>query len=209
MRWAIVCVVLMMAVLVPFWFFGEAFTAFGDYVTRGSLPARVMIPVVVTLLALDVFLPVPSSIVSVGAGALLGFWRGTLIVWLGMTAGCLLGYAVGARMARLARRFIGDAELQRAGQLLDRHGIWALAACRSVPVLAEASVVFSGLARTRLRPFLLIASLSNLAIAAAYSAVGHYALQVDSFLLAFLGAMTLPALGLFMASRLRLSSRTT
>lgn len=209
MRWAIVCVVLVTAVVVPFLFFGEAFTAFVEWLTRGTLPARVLIPLVIALLALDVFLPVPSSLVSAGAGALMGFWGGTLIVWLGMTAGCILGYAVGARMARLARRFIGDADLQRAGQLLDRHGIWALAACRAVPVLAEASVVFSGLARTRLRPFLLISSLSNLAIAAAYSAVGHYALQVDSFLLAFLGALTLPALGMFVASRLRLSSRTT
>ncbi len=209
MRWAIVGVILMTAVLVPFWFFGETFTAFGEYLTRGTLPARVAIPLVVALLALDVFLPVPSSLVSVGAGALLGFWRGTLIVWLGMTAGCVLGYAVGARIAGLARRFVGDADLQRAGQMLDRHGIWALAACRAVPVLAEASVVFSGLARIRLRPFLLISSLSNLAIAAAYAAVGHYALRVDSFLLAFLGAMTLPALGMFMASRLRFSSRTS
>ncbi len=209
MRWAIVCVVLVAAVLGPFLLFGQAFTAFGEYLTRGTLPAGVVVPLVIALLALDVFLPVPSSLVSVGAGALMGFWRGTLIIWLGMSAGCALGYVVGARLARVARRFVGESDLARAGQLLDRHGIWALAACRAVPVLAEASVVFAGLARTRLRPFLLISCLSNLAIAAAYAAVGHYALQVDSFLLAFAGAMTLPALGLFMASRLRLSSRTT
>ena len=209
MRWAIVFTVLVATVLVPFLLFGGAFTTFGEWLTRGTLPARVLVPAVIALLALDVFLPVPSSLVSAGAGALLGFWGGTLTIWLGMTAGCIVGYAVGARMARRARQFIGEADLRRAGQLLDRHGIWALAACRAVPVLAEASVVFSGLARTRLRPFLLISSLSNLAFAATYAAVGHYALQVDSFLLAFLGAMTLPALGMFVASRLLLSSRTT
>jgi uncharacterized membrane protein YdjX (TVP38/TMEM64 family) len=209
MRIAIIGAVLVAAVLVPFLLFGEAFTAFGDYLTRGGLPARVVVPVVIALLALDVFLPVPSSLVSVGAGALLGFFRGTLIVWLGMTAGCMLGYAVGARLAGLARRFIGETDLKRASQLLDRHGVWAVAACRAVPVLAEASVVFCGLARTRLRTFLLMSSLSNLAVAAVYAAVGHYALQVDSFLLAFAGAMTLPALGMFLAGRLRLSTRTT
>ena len=208
MRWAIVGAVLVAAVLVPFLLFGGAFTAFGEWLTRGTLPTRVMVPAVIALLALDVFLPVPSSLVSAGAGALMGFWGGTLTIWLGMTAGCIVGYAVGARMTGRARHFIGEADLQRAAQLLDRHGIWALAACRAVPVLAEASVVFSGLARTRLRPFLLISSFSNLAIAATYSAVGHYALQVDSFLLAFLGAVTLPALGMFVASRLLVSSRT-
>jgi uncharacterized membrane protein YdjX (TVP38/TMEM64 family) len=209
MRWVIVFTVLVTAILVPFLLFGGTFTVFGEWLTRGTLPARVVVPAVIALLALDVFLPVPSSLVSAGAGALMGFWGGTLTIWLGMTAGCILGYAVGARMARRARQFIGDADLQRAAQLLDRHGIWALAACRAVPVLAEASVVFSGLTRTRLRPFLLISSLSNLAIAATYAAVGHYALQVDSFLLAFLGALTLPALGMFVASRLLISSRTT
>jgi uncharacterized membrane protein YdjX (TVP38/TMEM64 family) len=209
MRWAIVCAVLVTAILVPFLLFGGAFTALGEGLTRGSLPLRVLVPAIIALLALDVFLPVPSSLVSAGAGALMGFWGGTLTIWLGMTAGCIVGYATGARMADRARQFIGEADLRRAAQLLDRHGVWALAACRAVPVLAEASVVFSGLARTRLRPFLLISSLSNLAIAATYSAVGHYALQVDSFLLAFLGALTLPALGMFVASRLLLSSRTT
>jgi uncharacterized membrane protein YdjX (TVP38/TMEM64 family) len=209
MRWVIVCAVLVTAVLVPFLLFGGAFTAFAEWLTRGTLPVRVLVPAVIALLALDVVLPVPSSLISAAAGAVMGFWGGTVTVWLGMTAGCILGYAAGARIAPLARRFIGDADLRRAGQLLDRHGMWALAACRAVPVLAEASVVFSGLTRTRLRPFLLISSLSNLAIAATYSAVGHYALQVDSFLLAFLGALTLPALGMFVASRLLLSSRTT
>lgn len=209
MRWAIVCAVLVTAVLVPFLLFGGTFTTLAEWLTRGTLPVRVVVPAVIALLALDVFLPVPSSLISAGAGALLGFWGGTLTIWVGMTAGCIVGYAVGALMAGRARQFIGDADLQRAGRLLDRHGIWALAACRAVPVLAEASVVFSGLAATRLRPFLLISSLSNLAIAATYSAVGHYALQVDSFLLAFLGALTLPALGMFVAGRLLLSSRTT
>ncbi|MEO6212990.1 MAG: VTT domain-containing protein [Vicinamibacterales bacterium] len=209
MRWAIVWVVLVTAVLVPFLLFGEAFTAFAEWLTRGTLPAPVLIAIIIALLALDVFLPVPSSLISAGAGALMGFWGGTLTIWLGMTAGCILGYVAGVRMAHLARKFIGDADLRRAGELLERHGIWALAACRAVPVLAEASVVFSGLARTRLRPFLLISSLSNLAIAATYSAVGHYALQGESFLLALLGALTLPALGMFVASRLIPSSRTT
>lgn len=209
MRWAIVCTVLVTAVIVPFLLFGGAFTAFAEWLTRGTLPLRVLVPAVIALLALDVFLPVPSSLVSAGAGALMGFWGGTLTIWLGMTAGCIVGYAAGARMANRARQFVGDADLRRAEQLLDRHGMWALAACRAVPVLAEASVVFSGLARSRLRPFLLVSSLSNLAIAATYSAVGHYALQVDSFLLAFLGALTLPALGMFVAKRLLLSSRRT
>jgi uncharacterized membrane protein YdjX (TVP38/TMEM64 family) len=113
MRWAIVCAVLVTAVIVPFLLFGGAFTTFSEWLTRGTLPVRVLVPAVIALLALDVFLPVPSSLISAGAGALMGFWVGTLTIWLGMTAGCIIGYAVGARMARLARKFVGDADLRR------------------------------------------------------------------------------------------------
>ena len=102
MRWAIVWTLLVTVVLVPFLLFGGAFTTFTEWLTRGTLPLRVLVPAIVALLALDVFLPVPSSLISAGAGALMGFWRATLTVWLGMTAGCILGYAIGARMAGLA-----------------------------------------------------------------------------------------------------------
>ena len=51
------------------------------------------------LLALDVFLPVPSSIVSTGAGVLLGFWTGAAVIWIGMTLGCVIGYVFGAYAA--------------------------------------------------------------------------------------------------------------
>src|SRR5688500_1396932 len=105
MRWAIVCVVLVTAVLVPFVIFGGTFTALTEWLTRGTLPVRVLVPAIIALLTLDVFLPVPSSLISAGAGALIGFWAGTLTIWLGMTAGCIFGYAIGARMAGVASRF--------------------------------------------------------------------------------------------------------
>jgi hypothetical protein len=91
-------------------------------------------------------LPVPSSIVSTAAGVLLGFWRGTAVVFAGMTAGCLLGYAVGSRSSAVARRVVGEDGLVRAADLVRRYGDWVLVACRPVPVLAEASVIFAGLA---------------------------------------------------------------
>ena len=79
---------------------------------------------------------------------------------------------------------------------MDRHGRWAILLCRPIPVLAEASVVFAGLVRTPLVPFLALTAGSNLGIALAYAAVGAYSMEAQSFLLTFLGALALPGLAL-------------
>jgi membrane protein DedA with SNARE-associated domain len=168
--------------------------------------------VIFGLLTFDVFLPVPSSIVSTAAGAMLGFWKGTGVIWLGMSAGCLIGYATGWRTAAAARRFVGEESLARAADVMDRYGPWALVACRPVPVLAEASTVFAGIVRARFVPFLALTTLSNLGISAMYAAVGAYTMQIQSFLLTFVAALALPGVAmaaarLWLGGRVRTSER--
>jgi membrane protein DedA with SNARE-associated domain len=204
MRWAVLWVILITIVLLPFVLFGEQFEEFGKQITQSDTSRWLVAGAVFSLLALDVFLPVPSSIVSTGAGVLLGFAAGTTVVWSGMMAGCLLGYAVGSRGSAAAKRFIGEDGIARAAELVKRYGDLTIVLCRPVPVLAEASVVFAGLVRAHYGRFLRLTATSNLGIAASYGAVGAYSRRLDtySFLIAFLGALLLP--GLFI-----LISRTT
>jgi uncharacterized membrane protein YdjX (TVP38/TMEM64 family) len=201
MRWALLWVVLLAVVLVPFLVFEKQFEQLATWLSQGHASGWATGGAIGALLAFDVFLPVPSSIVSTGAGVLLGFWRGAAVVWFGMTAGCLVGYAVGAHAAGAARRLVGEASLMRAATNMDRYGRWAILLCRPIPVLAEASVVFAGLVRTPLVPFLALTAGSNLGIALAYAAVGAYSMEARSFLLTFFGALALPGLAL-LAGRL-------
>ena len=83
----------------------------------------------------------------------------------------------------------------------DRYGPWALVVCRPIPVLAEASVVFAGLVRTPVAPFIWLTTLSNLGIAIAYAAVGAFSVKMESFLLTFLGALALPGLAMLAGRR--------
>lgn len=206
MRWAALWFLLLALVLVPFLLFEKQFEQLATWLAQGNASGWATAGAIGGLLALDLFLPVPSSIVSTGAGVLLGFWRGAAVVWMGMTAGCLVGYAFGARAAGAARRLVGDASLARAASVMDRHGPWALVLCRPIPVLAEASVVFAGLVRTPRAPFLALTAGSNLGIALAYAAVGAYSMEAQSFLLTFLGALALPGLAL-VAGKLWLGRR--
>ena len=199
MRWAILWIVLVAIVLVPFFLFEEQFNAIAERIARGEASSWVAGVVIGALLALDVFLPVPSSIVSTAAGVLLGLWIGAAVVWIGMMAGCVVGYWVGARSAPMARRLVGAEGLGRAAKVAERYGVWALVLCRPIPVLAEATVVFAGLVRAPLARFVQLTAWSNLGIAAGYSAIGALSMRVESFLLAFIGAIAVPAVALLVS----------
>lgn len=194
MRWTILWVVLIGLILLPFLLFEHQFNEFGAYVTRSETSRWLVAAAVFALLAFDVFLPVPSSIVSTGAGALLGFWGGAATVWAGMMAGCVIGYAVGRRGSGAARRLVGEDGLQRAAGIVRRYGDLTIVLCRPVPVLAEASVVFAGVVHAPFARFARLTLVSNLGIALGYAAFGAYSLSVDSFLMAFVGALVLPGL---------------
>jgi uncharacterized membrane protein YdjX (TVP38/TMEM64 family) len=183
-------------VLIPFFLFEARVNSLAAEIIDSGRSRSVAAAGIFTLLALDIFLPVPSSIVATAAGVLLGLVQGAAIVWAGMTAGCLLGYIVGVRAWGAARWVVGAENLARADDLMRRYGDLAIVVCRPVPVLAEASVVFAGIARSPVRRFAWLTGVSNLGIAVAYSTVGALSMRIDSFLVAFVGALLLPGVAL-------------
>jgi len=205
-RWAILIGLMFALIIIPFIVFEKQFEALGTWLAEGHASGWTSASIIAALLALDVFLPVPSSIVSTGAGVLLGFWRGAAVIWMGMTIGCAIGYVFGVKAAAAARKLVGADGLARANSIMERHGNWALVVCRPIPVLAESSVVFAGLVRSPVQPFIWMTTLSNLGIALAYAAVGAFSMEVQSFLLTFAAALALPGVTM-LAGRRWLSKR--
>lgn len=119
------------------------------------------------LLALDVLLPIPSSIVGTMLGGRLGLGAGLGWTFLGLTAGNLIGYAVG----RLMLRRLGE-ELPKTPTLV------ALFLTRPVPVFAEAVTVAAGAGGVRIGRFLAVSMAGN---------------AIYAFVLAANGAALLPA----------------
>jgi uncharacterized membrane protein YdjX (TVP38/TMEM64 family) len=201
--WAAVLAVLLALILIPFFLWEDAFTQKAAELAKADAAPALMALAFAGLLAADVALPVPSSLVSVLAARLLGFFPGCLTIWLGMTAGCLAGYWLGAKGgAKAAEKFVGAPELERARGLALRFGAPFLAVSRAVPVLAEASVILAGMTGMPLRRFMAVTSLSNLGIALIYSMLGTLQLQEGSLLLAIGGAVMFPALAILGARRL-------
>ncbi|HZI13105.1 MAG TPA: VTT domain-containing protein, partial [Myxococcus sp.] len=138
--WAAFCALLLAAVLVPFFLFGADLDAAAQRFLEARPPAWQVALAVAGLLAGDVLLPVPSSLVATASGGLLGFWAGTAASWLGMMGGCAVGYGLGAHAGTAAlRRTAGEAEAHRLPRASERLGPWFLLVFRAVPVLAEAS----------------------------------------------------------------------
>ncbi len=191
---------LLAAIVVPFFLYEDPITSWTQEFIERQDSRWVVGGALGGLLATDLILPIPSSLVSIAAGYVLGFWKGSAVIWTGMTAACLIGYLLGATAGReVTRRFVGEKELRRASHAQTRFGDWVVVIFRAVPVLAEASVLFAGVARMPFARFVLLATLSNLGISLAYSAVGAYALEVESFLLALGGAIARPGVAMMIA----------
>lgn len=193
--WGAVCALCLGLTLVPFFLFESKIMGAVDVLLREYHGRRLLALALGALLAADIVLPVPSSLISTACGSLLGFWGGVLVSWAGMTAGCVVGYFIGSSVGVGAvKRLAGEAELERVGRMAERHGPRVIILFRAVPVLAEVSVMFAGVCRMPVGRFAVFSALSNLGISAAYAGVGSAAADVNSFLLAFAGALLFPAI---------------
>lgn len=161
-------------VLVPFVLYGEPVDAWARETFAPGRPAGLAAQVLcVALLAGDVLLPVPSSLVSAAAAVAWGPWRGGALVALGMTLGSAIGYALGRWAgADRVRGWLGEAEAVRLARLYERHGEWIVLTLRPVPVLAEASAVFAGLGRMPWGRYLGLSVAANVVVALFYAGAG-------------------------------------
>lgn len=202
--WVVLTVLLLVLILGPFFLFEQRMTSVVDrlVVPHASKPA--VAAAIVSLLALDVFLPVPSSILSTAAGALLGFAAGLLASTVGMSLGCTLAYGLSRRFGpSLVQRFVTAGELQEVAARFRGSADWAVAMMRPIPVLAEASALFAPVAGMPFPRYLLVTTLANLGISAVYAAAGAHALRIGSFLLAFAAAIALPGCAMLVRRVLR------
>jgi uncharacterized membrane protein YdjX (TVP38/TMEM64 family) len=98
----------------------------------------------VALLIADVFLPVPSSVLMIGNGALFGVWAGTALSLAGSVGATALAFFVGRRSERLIERLVSPGEKAHADALLARWGALAIVVTRPIPLLAEATAILAG-----------------------------------------------------------------
>jgi len=137
---------------------------------------------VIGLLAADIFIPVPSSIVMVLSGAAFGVAWGSALAFIGSIGGEWLGFELARRYGlSLSTRFIGDAaERERVNRILARHGAAAVAVTRALPVVMETVSVVAGLSTMPRRTFLIASTIGTLPIVVIYAYAGAMSREMDS-----------------------------
>jgi uncharacterized membrane protein YdjX (TVP38/TMEM64 family) len=201
LRWSLLAGLIFAIILVPFIFFGSQLETWTENFVHSATGYPGWIAAVLgSLLAVDILLPLPSSLISTAAGFLLGLVRGTITSWVGMTASCIIGFWLGKKYGRsAASKIVGESELERLEALSRRVGNWVIVIARPVPVLAEASVLFAGISGMPTGQFLLLTTLSNLGISAVYAVVGALSANANSFLLAFAGSIIIPLVAMLLS----------
>ena len=93
----------------------------------------------IALLAADLFLPIPSSLIMVLNGAAFGVLWGSVFSLVGSVGGEWLGFELVRRYGRTASsRIAGDDELERLSRVFARHGAAVVVVTRALPVVMGA-----------------------------------------------------------------------
>ncbi len=136
---------------------------------------------VVTLLAADILLPIPSSLIMILIGAAFGVLWGGVFSLVGSIGGEWLGFEMLRRYGRRASaRIAGDDEIDRLGRVFARHGAAAVAVTRALPVVMETMSVVAGLSRMTRRTFLVSSLVGTAPIVFVYAYAGAVSRQSNS-----------------------------
>ncbi len=159
---------------------------------RGSArPAAALLGVL--LLVADVFLPVPSSLVMVANGAFFGLIAGSLLSLAGSVASALTAFAIGRAGNQAIRRLVTPAEHERAGALLERWGVVAIAVTRPVPILAETVAILAGTSPLSWRQAAIAAAGGSIVPVIVYAWAGTHASEVGNHAVIFGGVLAITA----------------
>ncbi len=177
MRLLWIFLVLAVAVLIPFFIWGEGFQRV--FTQEGSVAwllkyGRWAWAAGVGLLVLDLFLPIPETAVVAALGFVYGPIAGGLISAVGLILSGLLAYGLCRLLGRrVARLILGDKDLERSERLFRNAGGWLVVLSRWLPVFPEVIACLAGLTRMPALPFVTALVCGSTPLAFLVAAIGH------------------------------------
>lgn len=188
--WAILITI----VLIPFFIFEERINSWINVlISENSGNTFALAAILFAVLASDIFLPVPSCLLSAMCGAFLGPVLGFIVSFSAMSVSGVIGFFIGSTASSLARKLISDNEKSLESNA--KSGPFMLFILRPVPVLAECSCVYAGLRRYNFAKCVVWLSVGNAVISAVYAVIGHFGRANDSFVPAFAAVVVLSGIG--------------
>ena len=196
--------VLFALIIFPFVIWGEWLEALAPEIAKSQEATAGVFLAVVALLASDIVLPIPSSIVAYLSGQLLGFWLGALANFLGLTLGCVVGYWLGYFLGKPAfQMLLTRKDLDKLDVHFRSFGSYSVILLRGIPIFAEASVLLAGTTRFGLSQFLKLATPVNAILGGAFAYGGSLGVATSSGIATLCISVAIPSLVLFYFERAR------
>jgi uncharacterized membrane protein YdjX (TVP38/TMEM64 family) len=165
--------------------------------------------VIAGLLAADIVLPVPSSLVMVLSGAAFGTLPGAAVALAGSIGGEWLGFELVRRYGRrMSAALVGEQEVERLDGFFRQYGAAAIIITRPLPIVMETMSVVAGLSTMSRLTFLTSSLLGTAPIALVYAYAGAKSREVGNVLPAAVMLVALSAGG-WLLYRVRLKDRLT
>ncbi|HEY5792610.1 MAG TPA: TVP38/TMEM64 family protein [Chthoniobacterales bacterium] len=123
----------------------------------------------------------PGSALTIGAGAIYGFWWGTLLVSIGNMVGATLSFLISRYLARgwMQKKLSHSKRFRALDRLMTTDGWKMLFLSRLSPVVPHSIVSYAaGLSRMSLGKYILVSWVGFVPISAAYSYAGVLLRQV-------------------------------
>ena len=134
-------------------------------------------------LSSDIFLPVPSSLIMMMNGKVLGVFFGTLLSTSSGMLSSVIGFCLGRKSESFVDRFFSTEEKKSGTRFFERHGSMAISLSKALPIVSEAVSFVSGTADISFRRFFLFSLIGHFIISLIYAYIGSFSTHLDSGLL--------------------------
>lgn len=152
--------------------------------------------VVIGLLAADLVLPIPSSLVMVLSGAAFGVAGGTVVALVGSIGGEWLGFELARRYGhRATSRLMDEGDLAELNGVFRQHGPLAVILTRALPVFMETMSLVAGLSRMSRATFVWSSLVGTVPVALAYAYAGAASREAGSLLPAAIFLIAITGIG--------------
>ncbi|WP_193214291.1 TVP38/TMEM64 family protein [Luteolibacter marinus] len=138
------------------------------------------------LLAVDLLLPVPGTVVMSALGYIYGTVLGGAVAAAGSIVAGLCGYGLGRLIGeKAARKLLGDHDFERGKLLFARGGGWMVALSRALPILPEALSCTAGLVRMPFGRFLVALACGSLPVGFLFAWIGAAGREAPGWAMVF------------------------
>jgi len=121
----------------------------------------------------DILFPIPSSLIMMLNGKVLGAIGGSLLSFCSGMASSALGYYLGKRSSKYIDRFFKPEEIEAGNRYFDKYGSWSVALSRAIPIISESVTVVAGTTRMPFRSFMVYAAIGQVVISVIYAVIGY------------------------------------